>query len=157
IYVVPSSSSDLRNSTAPSRVAGRFPHTPSSRSTRRRPPRRATRPTYNARLSRSVRWPIRPRISRVSGLETRRLDALASEKAIDRVAVHAQHAPDAHGVEPTVVNQPANRLGVHAELVRDVADTDEPIWLLLRSRHAPAQPTAVDAELRRRVPASTPS
>jgi hypothetical protein len=84
-------------------------------------------------LIRSVRGPISPRISRVSGLETRGLDALAREKAVDGFAVNAQHAADAHGVEPPVVNQAPNRLGMHSELIRDFTNADEPIRLLLRS------------------------
>src|SRR5688500_17798491 len=58
MYVVPSSSSARRNSTAPSRVAGLSPTTPISASTRRRPDRLATRVTSTARLQRRVRAPI---------------------------------------------------------------------------------------------------
>src|SRR5438067_2159290 len=136
MYVVPSSSSARRNSSAPSRVAGRFPQTPSSRNTRNSPPRRATRPTYSARLRRSVRGPIRARMSRALGLETRRLDALACEKAIDSFAVHTQHPPDADGVEPPVVDQAPNRLRMNAELVGDIANADQAFGLMLRRRHA---------------------
>jgi hypothetical protein len=69
----------------------------------------------------------------VSGLETRGLHALAREKAVDGLAMNAQHAADAHGVKPTVVNQAANRLGVDSKLIRDLTNADEPIGLLLRS------------------------
>src|SRR5688572_32313146 len=55
MYVVPSSSSARRNSTAPSQVAGLSPATPISASTRRSPDRLATRVTSNARLQRRVR------------------------------------------------------------------------------------------------------
>ena len=68
----------------------------------------------------------------MSGLETRRLHALAREKPIDRVAVDAQHTSDAHGVEPAVVNQPPDRLGMDTELIGDVTDADEAFWLVLR-------------------------
>lgn len=68
----------------------------------------------------------------MSGLETRGLHALAREKLIDRAAVNAQHAADAHGVEPAIVNQPPDRLGVDTELIGDVANADEAFGLLLR-------------------------
>jgi hypothetical protein len=72
------------------------------------------------------------RISAVSVLETRGLHALARKKAVDRFTMNAQDAPDAHGVEPTVVNQPSNRFGVDAQLVGDLAHADEAVGLLLR-------------------------
>jgi hypothetical protein len=68
----------------------------------------------------------------VSALETRGLHALTREKAVDRFTVHTQHASDADGIEPTVVDQAPNRLGVDAELVGDVTDADEAVRLLLR-------------------------
>src|SRR5215204_4996884 len=58
MYVVPSSSSAPRNSTAPWRVAGLSPTTPISASTRTRPDRLATRVTSSARLQRRVRAPM---------------------------------------------------------------------------------------------------
>lgn len=73
-----------------------------------------------------------PRISLVSALETRRLHALAREKAVDRFAVNAQDASHTHGVEPAVVNQAPNRFGMDAELVGDIANADEAVGLLLR-------------------------
>jgi hypothetical protein len=54
-YVVPSSSSVQRKRTAPSRVAGRSPMTPSSRSTQGSRPRLATRMTSSARFVRGIR------------------------------------------------------------------------------------------------------
>src|SRR5436305_12777198 len=57
MYVVPSPSSASRKLCAPSRVAGRSPTTPISRSTRSRPLRRATRVTSSARFARCVRAP----------------------------------------------------------------------------------------------------
>jgi hypothetical protein len=57
---------------------------------------------------------------------------LPREKAVDRVAVNAQDAPHANGVEPAVVNQATYRLRMHAELVGDVANADETVGLLIR-------------------------
>src|SRR5256714_8698159 len=57
MYVVPRRSSARRKLRAPSRVAGRSPTTPTSRSTRSRPLRRATRVTSSARFARCVRAP----------------------------------------------------------------------------------------------------
>jgi hypothetical protein len=71
-------------------------------------------------------------MSPASGLETRRLDTLAREKMVDRVAVYAQNAPDSHGVEPPVVDQAPNRFGMNAELVGDVANADQALGLTLR-------------------------
>jgi hypothetical protein len=48
-------------------------------------------------------------------LETRRLNALPREKAVDP-----------HGIEPAVVDQPPDGLGVHAQLIRYLANADEP-------------------------------
>jgi hypothetical protein len=64
-------------------------------------------------------------------LETRGLHALTREKPVDRFAMNAQHAADAHGVEPTVVNQTPDRLRVDAELVGDLTNADK-LRLLLR-------------------------
>jgi phage gp46-like protein len=61
-------------------------------------------------------------------LETRWLHALPREKAVDRVPMNAQHAADADRIEPAVVDQAPDRLGVHAELFRHLANTDEP-WI----------------------------
>jgi len=71
-------------------------------------------------------------------LETRRLHALPRKKEIDRLAVYAQHTPDAHGVETTVVDQTTNGLGVDTELIRDITNADE-IWLSICRRHATSQ------------------
>ena len=59
-------------------------------------------------------------------MKTRRLHALPREKAIDGIAMHAQNAADADRVEPTVVDQPPDGLGVHTELIRYLANADEP-------------------------------
>jgi phage gp46-like protein len=59
-------------------------------------------------------------------LETRRLHALTREKAVDRFAMDAQDAADTHRIESTVVDQPPDRLRMHAELIRHLANTDEP-------------------------------
>ena len=71
-------------------------------------------------------------MSRVSGLETRRLHTLTREEVVERRAVHAQYAPDAHGVQPPVVNEAADRLGMDAELLRHVTNADEALGLVLR-------------------------
>ena len=75
-------------------------------------------------------------MSRVSGLETRRLDALPREKAVDSFTMDAQHAADADRIEPPVVNQAANRFGMDAELVGDVAHADQTLRISFRRRHA---------------------
>jgi hypothetical protein len=59
-------------------------------------------------------------------LETRRLDTLSREKVVDRMAMNAKDAADAHRVEPTVVDQPPDGLRVHAQLVRYLANADKP-------------------------------
>ena len=68
-------------------------------------------------------------------METRRLHALAREKAVDRLAVHAQHPTDAHGIETSVVNQATNCLGVNSELIGDVPNAHE-LRLSVRGGHA---------------------
>jgi hypothetical protein len=70
-------------------------------------------------------------------LKTRRLDALPREEAVDCLAMHAQHASDAHRVETTVVNQAPNRFWVNAELRRNLADADETLRLSIYRRHNP--------------------
>jgi hypothetical protein len=51
---------------------------------------------------------------------------LAREKAVDRLSMHAKDTAYTHRVEPPVLDQPPNRLGMHAELVRNLANADEP-------------------------------
>jgi hypothetical protein len=77
-------------------------------------------------------------------LETRRLHALPREKAVDRLAVHAKDAADADRVEPTVVDQPPDRLRVHTELIRYLANADEP-GLSICSRQDLAKPRRFSA------------
>ena len=62
---------------------------------------------------------------RRSGLETRGLHALTREKAIDGIAMNAEHTAHAHRVEAAVVNQSPDRLRMDAQLVRDLANADE--------------------------------
>jgi hypothetical protein len=76
-----------------------------------------------------------PRAQRVSALETRRLHALAREEEVDRLAVHTQHPTDPHRIEPAVVNQAPDRLGMHAELVGNVTNADEAVRLMVLRRH----------------------
>src|SRR5436309_13054106 len=64
-------------------------------------------------------------LSAGSGLETRGLHALTREKAADGFAMHAKDAPDAHSVEPAVVDQAADRLRMDTQLVRNFTNTDE--------------------------------
>jgi hypothetical protein len=64
-------------------------------------------------------------VSAPSGLETRGLDTLQREKAIDGVAMNAQDTPYTHSVEATVVDQPADRLRMDAKLVRNFTNADE--------------------------------
>ena len=59
-------------------------------------------------------------------METRRFDALPREKPVDRVAMDAEDAADAHRGEPAVVDQPPDGLWVHAQLIRYLANADEP-------------------------------
>jgi hypothetical protein len=72
-----------------------------------------------------------------SALETRGLHALTREKVIDGFAMHPEHAAHANGIEPSIVNQPSNRLGMNAELRRDLTDADEPFGFAFYRRHNP--------------------
>jgi hypothetical protein len=51
---------------------------------------------------------------------------LHREETVDGFAVHTKDTADAHRIEPPVVDQPPNRLGMHAELIRNLANADEP-------------------------------
>jgi hypothetical protein len=96
---------------------------------------------------RSIQSPSGGRLSARSGLETRGLDALASEEAVDRLTVDAQNASDAHGVEAAVVDQTPDRLGVHAELGRDLSDADETAaGLSAYRRHNPSEALQVPSD-----------
>jgi hypothetical protein len=77
-------------------------------------------------------------MSRPSGLKTRRLDALARKKAVDRFTMHTQHATDSDGIQASVVDEAPNRFGVNAELVGDVPNAHQALGLL-RRRHATSQ------------------
>jgi hypothetical protein len=68
-------------------------------------------------------------------LETRRLDALTREKAVDGRPVNTKDASDADCIEPAVVNQPPDRLGMHAELIRDFTDTHEAYGIFVCRPH----------------------
>jgi len=59
-------------------------------------------------------------------LETRRFDALPRKKVLDRFPVNAEDAADTHRIQPPVVDQPPDRLRMHAELIRNLANADEP-------------------------------
>ena len=70
-------------------------------------------------------------------METRWLDALSHQKAVDGLAVNAQDTPDADGIKPAVVNQPSDRLGMDAELVGDLSHAYETSWFSVDGRHNP--------------------
>ena len=65
-------------------------------------------------------------ISRCLCLETRWLHALARKKAVDRFAMDAQDPANAHRIESAVVDQPPDRLRMHAKLIRRLAYADKP-------------------------------
>jgi hypothetical protein len=75
-------------------------------------------------------------------LETRGLHALAREKAVDRLTVDAEHASNPHRIEPAVVDQAPNGLGVDSELVRNLADTHQ-AWFSTDGRHNPCEDSQV--------------
>ena len=95
---------------------------------------------------RCIRSPIRGRLSVRSGLETRRLHALPREEAVDCRAVHAQHASDSHRVETAVMDQTPDRLGMHAELRRNLADADETLRLSTYGGHNPPEASQVQSD-----------
>ena len=76
-------------------------------------------------------------MSVASGLETRRLDALARKEAIYRFPMDPEHSPDANRVEPAVVNQPPDCLRMHAELIGDLTDADQAALFWPYRRHNP--------------------
>ena len=82
-------------------------------------------------------------MSLASVLETRGLHTLSCEKPIDGLTMDTKHASDAHGVEPAVVDQSPNRLGMHAELSRDLADADETPRFSTDGRHSPSEASQV--------------
>jgi len=51
---------------------------------------------------------------------------LAREKAVDGFPMIAEDAAHPHRVEPPVLDQPPDRLRMHAELIRNLANADEP-------------------------------
>jgi hypothetical protein len=59
-------------------------------------------------------------------LETRRLHALAREEAVDGFSMDAEDATDTHRIQPPVVDQPPDRLRMHPELIRNLANADQP-------------------------------
>jgi hypothetical protein len=81
-----------------------------------------------------------------SGLETRGLDALPCEESVDGLAVYAEHTADTHRVETAVMNQTPDRLGMHAELRRNLADADETLRLSAYGRHNPPEASQVPSD-----------
>jgi hypothetical protein len=65
------------------------------------------------------------RVSGLLGLETRGLDALTGEKAIDSFSVDAEHATHTYGVEAAVVDQATDRFRMDTQLVGDFTNADE--------------------------------
>jgi hypothetical protein len=59
-------------------------------------------------------------------LETRWLHALPREEAVYRLSMDSQDATDANSIQSPVVDQPPDRLRVDAELIRNLANADEP-------------------------------
>jgi hypothetical protein len=59
-------------------------------------------------------------------LQTRWLHALAREEAVDGFSMNAEDAADTDRIQPPVVDQPPNRLRMHPELIRDLANADQP-------------------------------
>jgi hypothetical protein len=51
---------------------------------------------------------------------------LPREKAVDSFPMNAEDAADAHRIQSPVVDQPPDRLRVHAELIRNLANADKP-------------------------------
>jgi hypothetical protein len=86
-------------------------------------------------MSRSALEPIWAFVG-VSGLETRGLHALTREKAVDGLTVNSQHPSNPHSVEPAVVDQTPDGLGMDTELVRNLPDTHE-AWFATGGRHNP--------------------
>jgi hypothetical protein len=74
-------------------------------------------------------------MSRRSGLETRRLYALARQEVLDGRAVDPQHAAHTHGIESSVVDEPPDRLGMDAELVGNLTHADEMLGFFRGHRH----------------------
>jgi hypothetical protein len=60
---------------------------------------------------------------------------LAGEKTVHGVLVDAKNATDAHGVEPALVNQAPNGLGMDTEPAGDLADAVEAVRLWFDRGH----------------------
>jgi hypothetical protein len=59
-------------------------------------------------------------------LKTRRLHALARQEAVDGFSMDAEDAADTHRIQPPVVDQPPDRFRMHPELIRNLANADQP-------------------------------
>jgi len=51
---------------------------------------------------------------------------LPRKKVVDRLSMDSEDAADANGIESPVVDQPPDRFRVDAELIRNLANADEP-------------------------------
>ena len=76
-------------------------------------------------------------------MRAERLHTLPLDEARERAAVDAQNAPNAHRLETAVVDEPPDRLGMHAEAIGDVTHAIERAGVDVRS-HSPnvTQPRA---------------
>jgi hypothetical protein len=70
-------------------------------------------------------------------LETRRLHTLTREEAVDRLPMDAEYTADSHGVEPPVMDQATDGLGMHPELGGHLTDADQTCLISVDRRHAP--------------------
>jgi len=77
-------------------------------------------------------------------LETRWFHALPREKAVYRLSMDSEDAADANGIQSPVVDQPPDRLRVDAELIRNLANADEPGVSMFR-RHGRLDRLALSA------------
>jgi len=65
-------------------------------------------------------------------LETRRLHALAREKAVERRTVDAKDASYTHRVQSPIVNQASDRFRMDAELIGDFPHAHESRGIFIR-------------------------
>jgi len=66
---------------------------------------------------------------------------------VDRLSMNAEDTADTHRIQSAAVNQAPDRFRVHAELVRNLANTDEPRVSVSR-RHRPLRRLARSSIMR---------
>jgi len=59
-------------------------------------------------------------------MEARRFHPLPREVTVDRFSMNSEHTADPHRIQSPAVNQPPDRFRMHAELIRNLANADEP-------------------------------